>query len=538
MWIRRSLPPRWISRAARTVALCALAVLGLLLFTPPAAGAHNPDDEYEMRSVRAQSPHAADLIERGETLAVAGRVEEAVTLFRQAEAELPDSALPKRLVCEGMTALGRGPQALHSCYQSLQIARTNLAVRAVVRALVVGRDLPALNHVAEALMFASSERAKAPNHWVLSSAMCDIAERIGDLPMLEHCTSELVRLAPDAAETRQALALLDAKCPPLRFWVGWLVLGAAMVGTAAHVLRRWAARAARKTLPAVGAASVAVGLLLGGARPAHADEKRPEGWLTSWPINEDDPESSVPDEKKRNEDPLQFGYWLQDVVLKAEVYSKHGMHDKAIKFYRALAKAVPDRAVSFSHLCDEYEAVGDREKAIAACGAAVTMAGVTQGDYAHYVHLILAKPGSLTKQEEGFLALAIESLKQDPKAHPLVDVLECEVGTRTSNVKQLEECTAALAASAPNDLQTVAFQWALAMQQGKLDEARALLVRAKELGEKDEGVQSMQRAIDMAAKRKLVHVGLFFLATALLAAAAGILGRQLVRRRAGVRQPA
>jgi tetratricopeptide (TPR) repeat protein len=260
--------------------------------------------------------------------------------------------------------------------------------------------------------------------------------------------------------------------------------------------------------------------------------------LTSWPINEDDPESSVPDEKKRNDDPLQFGYWLQDVVLKADVYSKHGMHDKAIKYYRALAKAVPDRAVSFSHLCDEYEAVGDREKATAACGAAVTMAGVTQSDYAHYVHLVLAKPGSVTKQEEGFLALAIESLKQDPKAHPLVDVLECEVGTRTSNVKQLEECTAGLAASAPNDLQTVAFQWALAMQQGKLDEARALLVRAKELGEKDEGVQSMQRAIDMAAKRKQVHVGFVFLAATLLAAAAGILARQLLRRRAVQRLPA
>jgi tetratricopeptide (TPR) repeat protein len=508
-------------------------VSGLLLFAPPAAGARNPDDDYEMRSLRAQSPHAAELIERGETLAVAGRVEEAVALFRQAEAALPDSALPKRRICEGMTALGLGPQALHSCYQSMQIARTNLAVRAVVRALVVGRELPALTRVAEALMFASSERAKAPNHWVLSSAMCDIAERIGDLPMLEHCTSELVRLAPDAPETREALALLNAKCPPLRFWVGWLVLSAAMVGTAAHALRRWSSRAARKTLPAVGTAAVAVGLLLAGTRPAHADDRPPaDGWLTSWPIDDDDPESSVPSEKKRNEDPLQFGYWLQDIALKGEAYSKHGMHDKAIKFYRALAKAVPDRAISFSRLCDEYDAVGDREKATAACGAAVTVAGVTQGDYAHYVRLVLAKPGSLTKQEEGFLALAIESLKKDPNAHPLVDVLECEIGTRTSNVKQLEECTAALAASAPNDLQTVAFQWAFAMQQGKLDEARALLARAKDLGEKDEGVQSMQRAIDMAAKRRFVHVGLIFLATALLAAAAGVLARQLVRRRA------
>jgi tetratricopeptide (TPR) repeat protein len=480
--------------------------------------------------VRAQSPVAAEQLEKGEALAVAGHVDEAVALFRQAEAELPDSALPKRRVCEGMTALGRGPEALRSCQLSMQIARTNLAVRAIGRALIVGRELPTLSHVAEALMYVAPEHAKAPNHWVLSSAMCDIAERIGDVSMLKHCTSELERLAPDADETRQALALLNANCLPLRFWVGWLALGAAIVGTVAHALRRRTARVARKPLPAV-AAAVALGLLLGAAHTAHAQDKKPDGWLTSWPINEDDPESSVPDQKKRNDDPLQFGYWLQDVALKAEVYSKHGMHDKSIKFYRALAKAVPDKAISFSRLCNEYDALGDREKAVAACGDAIALPGVIQGDYAHYVNLVLAKTGPLTKQEEGFLGLAIESFKRDPNSHPLVDQLECEVGTRTSNVKMLEECTAALVASAPNDLQTIAFQWALAMQQGKLDEARWLLTRARALGEKDEGVQSMQRAIDSAARRRILHIGLIVLAAALLAAAAGITALHFARRR-------
>jgi tetratricopeptide (TPR) repeat protein len=538
MRFARSAAPRRISRAARHFALGALALLALSFLAAP-AGARAPSDEVEMRSVRAQSPHAAELIEHGEALALAGRVDEAVALFRQAEAELPDSVLPKRRICEGMTVLGRGPEGLRWCYLSMQISRTNLAVRAIVRALVVGPDLPTLAHVGEALMFATNEHARAPNHWVLSSAMCDIAERIGDVPMLESCTSELVKLAPDAEETREALALLNAKCPPLRFWVGWLGLGVALAGTTAHALRRRVAGVARTPLSAVGLVAIALGLLLGGARAAHAQDKPPEsGWLTTLPINEDDPESSVPSEKKRNEDPLQFGYWLQDVVLKADVYAKHGVHEKAIKFYRALAKAVPDRAISFSRLCNEYDAVGDREKAIAACGAAVTLEGVTQGDYAHYVHLILSKTGPLTKQEEGFLALAIESLQKDPNSHPLVDQLECEVGTRTSNVKQLEECTTALAASTPNDLQTVAFQWALAMQQGKLDDARALLARAKDLGEKDEGVQSMQRAIDLATRRKYLHVGLFVLAAALLAAAAGILARHLARRRASPPLPA
>jgi tetratricopeptide (TPR) repeat protein len=518
-------------RASRLLLLWALPLLALSLFAAPAGAARDPGDEYEMGIERAQSPQAAELLERGEALAVAGHVEDAVALFRQAEALLPNSPLPKRRICEGMTALGRGPEGLRSCYLSMQIARTNLALRAVVRALVVGRDPPTLTHVAEALMFATTERAKAPNHWVLSSALCDIAERIGDLPMLKRCTAELLKLAPDAKETKEAVALLDAQCPPVRFWSGWIGLGLAILLTAAHALRWWGVRAVRGPAQAVGATAVALGILVGSAGTAQAEDK-PTSWLSSWPINEDDPESSVPDPKKRDSDPLQFGYWLQDVVLKAEVYSKHGMHDKAIKFYRALAKAVPDRALSFSRLCSEYEAVNDREKAIAACGAALTLEGVTQGDYAHYVRLVLGKPGPLTKQDMEFLNLALEAFKKDPSAHPLVDQLECDVGTRTSNVAMLRECTTALLISAPNDLQTIAYEWALAMQEGRLDDARVLLDRAKQLGEKEEGVQSMQRAIDAAARRKQLHVGLVLVAGLLLAGAIAVMLRQIRRGRA------
>ena len=517
-----------ISRRMRCLALFGLCAVALLVFGRTAS-ARDSDDQRDLDAMRAQNAHAADLLERGETFAARGRLDEGIALFRKAGDLLPNSALPKRRICEGMTALGRGPEALHQCYQSMEIARTNIAVRALVRALVFSPDTPTLPHVAEAMMFAVSEHAKAPNHWVLSSALCDIAERIGDLTMLEKCTSELVRLAPAADETRQAVALLDAGCPPWRFWAGWLALGAAVAATAAHALRRRAGRAARRPLAAVGAAAVGLGILLGAGPVARADEK-PE-WLTNLPINEDDPERTIPSEQERNKDPLQFGYWLQDVALKAEVYSQHGQHDKSIKFYRALAKAVPDRALSFSRLCTEYEAVGDREKAIAACGAAITLQGVTQADYAHYVHLVLGKTGSLSSQDVGFLNLALDAFKRDPQNHPLADQLECEVGTRTSNVPELKECTAALTSTAPHDRQTVVFQWALAMQEGHLDDARRLLARAKELGEDDESAKSMQRAIDAAAKRKHLHEGLAVVAALFLAAAAVVLARYFARRR-------
>ena len=102
----------------------------------------------------------------------------------------------------------------------------------------------------------------------------------------------------------------------------------------------------------------------------------------------------IPSEAERNADPLEFGYWIQDVAAKAARASKNGDHLTAARLYGALGKAVPDRAVNFVKMCEEYEALGDLAKAADACGDALLRDGARVSDYSRFVHLMLTKPGS------------------------------------------------------------------------------------------------------------------------------------------------
>jgi tetratricopeptide (TPR) repeat protein len=497
-------------------------------------------DEVDLESMRAQNPEAAVALERGEALAAAGRLDEGLALFKQTEAALPDHALPKRRDCEAMTAMGRGPEGAHLCFLAAQIQRTNVALRAVARSLVVGPGAPALPRLAQALTIITSERQRAPNRLELSSALCDIAERIGDGVMLEHCANELARIAPNAAETARALSRLDSRCPPGLFWTGWLAIGVALFGTGAHALLR-ALGGRRRRLPPAAVAAAILGIALFAAPHARAADSpetnaqavpKPTDWLSSWPVNDADPESSVPSTQKRDKDPLEFGYWLQDVALKGEFASKRGDHAAAVKYYRALAKAVPDRAIAFSKLCDEYEALPDPEKALAACGSALVVEGVKVGDYAHYVRLVLAKPGPVTSKDQDTLAAALVSMRSSNNAsRAAADELECEIGTRTSNVQELEECTTALAASAPNDLQTIRYEWTLAMARSDFAGAKVLVDRARKAGASNEETQRMDRVSAAAARRRLWGVVLSAVALALLGGALALLGRHFAARR-------
>jgi hypothetical protein len=204
-------------------------------------------------------------------------------------------------------------------------------------------------------------------------------------------------------------------------------------------------------------------------------------------------------------------------VQKGEHATKTGDHEAAIKFYRAMVKAVPDRAIGYTKLCDAYEVSGDIEKAAATCGGGLLQNGVTVGDYAHYVRLMLRKPGQVSDKDQETLKAVVTNLKSDPSAHPLGDQLECEIGTRTSNLDELRECVPVLVARAPKDLSTIRFQWALAVREGHSSEARRLVELAKASGLNEAGVQSMTIATDEAA-----HIGAWKMA--LLCAALGLLG--------------
>jgi tetratricopeptide (TPR) repeat protein len=471
-----------------------------------------PDAAY-LAKMRANNPDAAALFEKGEALAHAGQLDAALQAFRQGRAEdLADGGFFLRRECQVLTSLGKHDDAKMACWNAIQQWRTPSAIASAVRALVTGPTAPSFDDVHQALGLVLLERSKSlVEQPRLIAAMCDIAESIGDGVMLQHCTEELERIAPDYPPTRLARTALDAPCPPGRFWLGWLAILGAVVATLADVARR---SARRRSLGGPVAAALSLSLALAfatfsGTARADLPPAPPGALLSAWPVDDKDPEAHVPTLKEMNDDPLQAGYWIQDLILKAELATRHGDHQAAIKYYRAMYKAVPEKAISLTRLCTEYEAVDDLDNAINACGTALMLEGLTINDYAHFVRLLLRKPGPLTAKDAAAATNVINHLKDTETGKDAAYELECELGVRVSDVAKLKECTAALVQTAPSDPKTISFQWALAMQESKFGLARQLVAAAKAAGEKDEYVRNMETAVDVGDReqRKWLAVG-------------------------------
>ena len=506
--------------------LSGIAVAMLCVASTAYALARDPIDEEDMTAMRTHRPHAAELVEKGEVLAAVGSVEEAEGLFRQARTEYADAGLPWRRDCEALTVLGkRNEAAFEACTRAVENRRTNVNMRALVRSIVDGPSAPTTGGLFQALAITAFARKTGPTTTGAAMA-CDIAGRIGDGAMLERCAEELERLAPDDPETRKARALLQSRCPPLRFWGGWLAIAAAIAITIADAMRR------RALGPRRGAAVVvATAVLCLLPRAALADEKAPaHGWLSKLPIDDDHPEKSIPSEKQRNDDPMEFGYWLQDIALKAEHASGKGDHAAAARYYVAMTIAVPDHAVGFVKMCKEYEDMGDRERAVSACGDALLRDGTLVRDYTHFVHLLLAKPGPLTDKETAALGQVLEHMKEDPASHDVVNDIECEIGVRTSNTAMLKDCTTAFAAASPDDAKTITYEWALAVQEGNFSQANKLIEQARTLGVPSSSVAEMQHATATNEKRHRIRVLLVTLGIALFLGAGVWAGRLLARR--------
>lgn len=530
------------------LALLAILAVGLLAALPAQALVRDAWDESEFQALRTANPHLAELLERGEARGAAGALEEADAIFRQGEAENRDVSIFWRRDCEVLTALGRRKEAVEACDWALQSSRIPANYRAYVRAQVDGPIPPTTAEMTQALRFVALQRQGPPSLPTPPAMVCDIAEAIGDGVMLQSCAEELLRLAPGDPETRRAASILNSRCPPGRFWAGWLAILAAALITGVHSLRRFAQRALQPKVvvaatmllvclsPAVARADGPKPVYRVGTGPvdgAHPPTLQPadpklNDRLGTWPIDEAHPDRTVPTEEARNANPFEFGYWLQDVTLMAKKASKRGDHAAAARFYKALSIAVPDIAVSFALACREYEADRDLDNAIRSCADALLRDGVTVGDYTHFVALVLSTPGKLSDNQVAALAAVIQQMRNDPAARDVVDGVECEVGLRMSNVAQLKECTKNLALSAPDDPRTITYEWALAVQEGRYIAAEKLLARAKSAGVAVDGLQQ-KTAADRKGFWMRVLQGVAIVVFVLTGAVLG--GRRLLRRR-------
>jgi tetratricopeptide (TPR) repeat protein len=486
------------------VILFAAAIATAILSAAGSASAlvRSVGDQEVVDRMRSRSPNAVKLLEEGEALAVAGSLTEALARFQQGLAADPmSSGLFERRQCEVLSSLGRPKEAQDMCFRALQDLRTSDTLASVARSLISGPDGPTPIETMRALTVLGMQRIPIEADPVRAAAMCDLARTIGDGIMLERCTQMLERIAPDYAATRRARALLDERCPPARFWVGWITILSVLVLTAVSALRRTFGRA----LPGGAVAALALAVALGltaWSSVAQADQKPdPHGWLSKWPVDDDDPAKSVPTPEQLKDDPLQGGYWLQDALSKAEIASKHGNHAAAVKYYEASLKAVPNRALPLIKMCDEFEAMGDMTNAINACGLALLGEGLTVRDYDRYVRLMMNKPTPLSdKEHDAVLNVLKHVMEEQPAAG---NELQCEVGTRWEDAEMLRQCTTALMASSPNDVKTITYRWALAIKEGNLDDARALLDRGAKAGMAEESLKRMRDATEAGAKRRL-----------------------------------
>src|SRR6476469_1738543 len=97
----------------------------------------------------------------------------------------------------------------------------------------------------------------------------------------------------------------------------------------------WAAGAHAADAPAP--KSIPAGPVLKSV-PANPDKPSgrlvPEQFSTLFKIADDDnPEKSVPTVKDRNTNPLEFGYYLQDLLTRAELETKRNDVPRVIKYY-------------------------------------------------------------------------------------------------------------------------------------------------------------------------------------------------------------
>lgn len=228
--------------------------------------------------------------------------------------------------------------------------------------------------------------------------------------------------------------------------------------------------------------------------PEEAGARQLPGQLSAkFAIDPRNPEANIPSLKDRNTNPLEFGYFLQDLLERAEQARKQNDFEGVIRYYRAVAKAVPDNAKGWSKLCEAYEFVKDRDRAIRACKYAIDRPAVELQDYLRYVRIILSREGELPASDRGEVNAVLAHLDKQPSLELASNELRCEAGVKLKDAAMLERCTKVLARLAPGDPKTVVFQWSLAMQKGQHSEAERFIALARKSGVVLANVERMEK---------------------------------------------
>jgi len=223
-----------------------------------------------------------------------------------------------------------------------------------------------------------------------------------------------------------------------------------------------------------------------------------EWQLSRYRIDFDNPEASVPTKEQRDSNPLEFGYHLQDLATMAKKQERLGNFDKAVKFWLAIARAVPDANAGFFGACAAFEKLGQRDQAIENCEKGLALPPeFPMGEFVRYARLVTGGVGAPSPEAIAKVDATIAHLRTQkaPAAPEIADRIACDLALRLGDSTRLAPCAKALALSSPKDPMTLTYGWALAMDQGNLADARKLLDQLKEQKLPAPEIEKMARAM-------------------------------------------
>lgn len=207
---------------------------------------------------------------------------------------------------------------------------------------------------------------------------------------------------------------------------------------------------------------------------------------------------SLPSRAQLDADPAATGLLLFDLLEEAAASEKAGDVRGAVRAYEAIARAVPERATAFSKLCELQRALGEREAAIAACYRATGLPGSKLADHMRYVELLLGKPPgeAFDVRELNELRASFTHLRKEGVTGPELEVLECQFAVVLEELEPLQLCVERLRTNLPAESPfRLTYEMSLALFQGDLQRARAILGEARQHDMNAESLQLMEAEI-------------------------------------------
>jgi hypothetical protein len=487
-----------------------------------------------------------------------GRLQEAAALFDRAHAAFPQDVTAARGSCEAGLALAESSplsrNAVDSCYQAYVLTHVPRDTRNRVAALLKEKAIPDLDVVALASLGAEAALKQAPEQVWGHLARYDLARRLGRADLL---AASRIDLEPFASTEPAALEALNDRLgrPPAWVWLLRILVlsGLAATGLHAFASRRRRASPSKEALPSrkvailLGFFSLAVSSTAWSVEPPAAapnlnDDEKPvvkDDQISSFKIDDAHPEVAVQTLLAKTNDPLQLGYLLQDLAVRADAANGKGDNARAARYYHALGVAAPTPYGPRME-CKAREAIGDIPGAILACRELLTRNGVVVDDHVHFVELVLKSTQPLPALEQKELEGVIAHLEKETKLGDLPAFLRCKVALRFDDGAGLDACESALKSAPVDDPRVIAIKWGLAVREHDKAGALALVEQARKAGASADNISRMVQTTNAMATRRLQKTAVIGALGILLLGAAFFGARMLAssRRRSTSRSAA